>query len=273
MRPPIIETVACVEHRFVYANGLRLHLLDFGGEGRETLLLHGVGGGAWVWHAVAPQLAAGRHVLALDLRGYGESQWSANGRYATDDHVADVEAVLTALGIDAVDLVGFSWGGLIGLALAARSARVGRLCLVDIGPSSPLSEMEVMPLPYRSADMEDALEGERSLAPRAQTATLEAAAALLTAPAAEGGFVRKLDPFFLTRWPFRADDRWDELRALDAELLIVHADESRVLPGEVAERMRDEARQATLVEIADSGHLVPIEQPEALVAAIDRFLT
>lgn len=257
----------------MHANGLRLHVLDFGGQGRDTLLLHGVGGGAWVWHAVAPRLVAGRRVLALDLRGYGESQWSADARYTTEDHVADVELVLTALGVDAVDVVGFSWGGLIGLALAARSDRVGRLCLVDIGPSSMLSETEVMPLPYHSADLEDAIEGERSLAPRALPATLEAAAALLTAPAAAGGFVRKLDPFFVTRWPFRADDRWDELRALERELLIVHADESRVLPREVAERMRDEAKRATLIRIADSGHLVPIEQPEALVAALERFLT
>jgi pimeloyl-ACP methyl ester carboxylesterase len=265
--------VGRVEHRFVHANGLRLHLLDFGGDGPETLLLHGVGGGAWVWHAVAPQLAGTRRVLALDLRGYGESQWSQGGRYATDDHVTDVEAVIATLDLDEIDLIGFSWGGLIGLGLAARSPRVNRLGMVDIGPSSPLSETEVMPLPYRSADMEEAIEGERSLAPRAHARTLEAAAALLTAPAAEGGFVRKLDPFFLTRWPFRADDRWDELRALDRELLIVHAEESRVLPGEVAQRMRDEARRATLVEIAGSGHLVPIEQPDALVAALDRFLS
>lgn len=254
------------------ANGLRLHFLDFGGKGPETLLLHGVGGGAWVWHAVAPLLAARRRVLALDLRGYGESQWSEQGRYTTDDHVEDVASVLASLGVASADVVGFSWGGLVGLALAARSEAVARLCLVDIGPSSPLSETDVMPLPYRSADMEDAVEGERSLAPRATPETLEATAALLTAPAAEGGFVRKLDPYFLARWPFRADDRWEELRGLDRELLIVHAEESRVLPGEVAERMLEEAPRATLVRIPRSGHLVPIEQPEALAAALDGFL-
>ena len=67
----------------------------------------------------------------------------------------------------------------------------------------------------------DAVEKERSLAPRASAETLQAVAALQTRPDAEGRLVRKVDPFFSERWPFRSDDRWAELAAVTCPVLVV----------------------------------------------------
>lgn len=262
-----------VEHVYVQTDSLRLHLLDFGGEGggRTVQLLHGVGGGAWVWHDVGPLLRRLGRVLALDFRGYGESQWSAEGAYATDDHVDDLVALLSPTDRP-VDVVGFSWGGLVGLALAARRPElVRRLAIVDIAPSSPLGETDVRPLPLVLQQHEDAVEAERALAPRAAGATLDAVAALQTRPAEDGRLVRKLDPRFAERWPFRADDRWAELAAVSCPVLVVRAGDSPVLSREEADRMNTYAH-IRLVEIPDCGHLVPLERPAELAAALAEFL-
>ena len=268
--PAVLSATAT--HCFIQVDGRRLHLLDLGGESRPVVFLHGVGGNAWLWLAVCRELAGTGRLLALDLRGYGESQWSADLAYATDDHVGDLDAVLNALEISEVDLVGFSWGGLIGLELAARSSRVRRLAMVDVPPSFAQSETDIPSLAYDFATVDDVIDAARKLSPRADESTLATVAALAVRPAEGGHLVKKHDAYFLLRWPFRSDDCWDALRSLRQPLLVVHATDSPVLSGEVAARMVAEARDARLVEIADCGHMVPIEQPAALAAALAEFL-
>ena len=176
-----------VSHLFVEVAGARLHLLDFGGSGRPVILLHGVLGQAWMWHDVAPGLTAAGRVLALDLRGYGDSQW-ADGGYSTDGHADDVEAVLEALGAEEADLVGFSWGGLVALAIAARRPElVRRLAMIDIPPSSKQSETELPPLIGEYAGHPEAVEAERKLSPRADEPVLATMAAFGTRAAPGAG--------------------------------------------------------------------------------------
>jgi pimeloyl-ACP methyl ester carboxylesterase len=264
--------MAAVEHRFVEVAGVRLHVLDFGGRGLPVVLLHGVGGTAWIWHDVAARLTRARRPLALDFRGYGESQWAPRGDYSTDGHADDVTGVLAALGIEEADIVGFSWGGLVGIALSAGSPLVRRLAVVDIAPSSRLGEHDVAPLPYAFASHAEAVEGERTLSPRASEPTLELLAAHTTRPTEGGRLVRKLDPVLLDRWPFRRDDRWAELRSLHQPVLVVHAEQSAVLSAEDAERMVDTLPDGRLVTIPDCGHLAPTERPEELASALEEFL-
>lgn len=259
--------------RFVFSAGLRLNLLDWGGEGPPLLLLHGVGGNAWMWGGLADELGKSRRPIALDLRGYGDSQWSVQQNYGTDDHVRDVGAVTAALELERFDLVGFSWGGLIGLGFAAaHPERVGRLVMIDIPPSSALPEDAIPPnFRARFDDHADAVEGERALAPRGEEATLEALAALSTRADPDGGLVRKMDPYLTKRWPFRSDERWDELRDLSVPTLVVHAADSPVLSGEDAAAMA-ELPGVTLVTIPESGHLVATEQPRQLGRSITEFI-
>ena len=125
-------------------NGVWLHFQDWpgrregaGGEaaGAETvLLLHGLTQQSHAFDAVAARLARRHRCLALDLRGRGESGWAA-GTYAIPQYVADVLALLDALGLDAVHVLGTSLGGLVGLSLArAAPDRLRSLALNDIGP-------------------------------------------------------------------------------------------------------------------------------------------
>ena len=124
-------------HQFIHTNGLRLHLLDYGGTGPPILLLHGVLGQAWMWRAVAPALSPLGRVIAPDFRGYGDSQWSVGQEYRTVDHAQDIRAICAELGLTTAKVVGFSWGALVGLALSQQAVGlVDRLVMIDIGPSS-----------------------------------------------------------------------------------------------------------------------------------------
>ncbi len=259
--------------RFYFSDGLRLSFLDWPGDGPPVVLLHGVGGNAWMWGGIAAELGAIRRPIALDLRGYGESQWSPTKSYDTADHVGDVEALVDALGLDRFDLVGFSWGGLIGLDFAATHPElVGRLAMIDIPPATDLPEDAIPPnFHARFEDHADAVAGERALAPRAEEPLLEALAALGTRSMPDGGLARKMDPYLTQRWPFRADDRWDQLRGLSVPTLVVHAEESPILSAVEAAAMAS-VPGVELVNISASGHLVVNEQPRHLALALTEFL-
>lgn len=261
-----------ITHGFVEANGLRLHHVDFGGSGTPIVLQHGSTGHAWVWSGVADRLTEVGRVVSLDYRGFGDSQWSSDHAYTTDDLVADLEAVIDPLGASQVDLVGSSWGGLVSIAYAARHpGAVRRLALVDVAPSSTQGEDEVPPMAYDFADHAEVVAAERAANPNAPDEMIEIAATHGTRPGDGGRLYRKRDPYLMTRWPFRADDRWEELAGLDLPVLVVHAAQS-FIPAEVAERVAKETG-GTLVEIDRSGHVVPLENPSALADALVSFLS
>ena len=113
----------------------------------------GVIGNAWNWKAVAAGVRDRRRVVALDFRGYGESQWSPAHDYTTSDHVADLAALIDSLGEDRVDLMGSSWGALVAIQYAAENpGRVGRIVVVDVEASFAQSETDLFPRPTSHAD-------------------------------------------------------------------------------------------------------------------------
>jgi pimeloyl-ACP methyl ester carboxylesterase len=266
--------IATTAHRdvFLTIGGLRLHHVDHGGDGPPILLLHGVTGHAAVWHGVAPRLVDAGQVRALDLRGFGDSQWSADGSYRTRDHAGDVVAILDDLGIDRATLVGSSWGALVSVAVASVAPeRVERLVLVDVEPSFEQRETDLFARPREFATHEDAVAHERASNPHAPAELLDVVVAQGTRPAQAGTLVPKHDPFFFERWPFRSDDWWSALAEITAPTLVVHAGESFVRR-DVTEKMAATLRAGTHVGIAHSTHVVPIDAPEPLASLLLDFL-
>jgi pimeloyl-ACP methyl ester carboxylesterase len=260
-----------VRHAFAEVNGLRLHRLEFGGDGRPILCLHGVTGHAWVWHDAAEPMRSAGMVTSLDMRGYGDSQWSPDRAYTSNDHVADLEGLVSALGADSVNLAGSSWGGLVSLSFAARNpGLVNRLALVDVEPSSAQGETELFPRAKSFASHAEAVEAERKANPHAPDSMIEVMAATGTTPGPDGQLVRKHDPLFFERWPFRSEDHWDELPGLKMPVLVVHAEQS-FTKRETADRMVNEIPDARLLTVPDSGHVIPVEQPAVLGMALAEF--
>ena len=92
---------------FVNANGIRLHYLDWGGKGDVLLFLAGMGCSVHIFDRFAPRLTDKFHVLALDRRGHGDSDYPESG-YDPDTLTEDLRQFLDALGIEKVILTGHS---------------------------------------------------------------------------------------------------------------------------------------------------------------------
>jgi pimeloyl-ACP methyl ester carboxylesterase len=110
-------------HRDVYANGIRLHIAETG-EGPLVLMLHGFGEFWWTWRNQLTAIAdAGFRAVAVDLRGYGDSDKPPRG-YDAWTLSGDVAGLIKALGERKAHLVGHGWGGLLAWSVAALHPRL-----------------------------------------------------------------------------------------------------------------------------------------------------
>jgi pimeloyl-ACP methyl ester carboxylesterase len=135
-----LATIATVQADFVDVDGTRLFVRRWGAPGAPAVLYwHGGGGGSTEWPRIAPALeAAGYSVYAPEAPGYGESPAVEPERYLASSIAEMGAALIDALGIGPVILIGFSWGASIGLRVAALNpGRVRALVLLDGGYLAP----------------------------------------------------------------------------------------------------------------------------------------
>ncbi|MEO8744184.1 MAG: alpha/beta hydrolase [Candidatus Dormibacter sp.] len=119
-----------MRHKTVDLDG-PVHYIDYGGEGKPLLMVHGLGGSALNWMAVAPEIAKSYHALAIDLAGFGQTPLFR--RSAAVGANADlVHAFIDKVIGEPVMLMGNSMGGHIAiLEGAAHQSSVTGLILVD----------------------------------------------------------------------------------------------------------------------------------------------
>ena len=98
-----------------------------------VLIVHGLSFFSWDWIGPASRMAVDRQVAAMDMRGFGDSDWP--GDYSLDANAADIIAVLDHLGWQKVVLIGHSMGGRhCALAAAQAPGRLAGLILIDFSP-------------------------------------------------------------------------------------------------------------------------------------------
>ena len=120
----------------VTTNGLNLHYLDWGNEGKTVVvLLHGLRGHGHSWDDFSAAICQDYHVLALDQRGRGETDWAKDGDYTTPAFAADMAGFCDALNLDSFILVGHSMGGRNSMLFGSEyPEKLKQLVLVDVGP-------------------------------------------------------------------------------------------------------------------------------------------
>lgn len=117
--------------RFVRAGGVNLHYADWGGGGRTLLLLHGDMRTSRSWDAAARDLRSDFRVLALDMRGHGDSDWPESG-YTFAQRADDLESFADSVGLRGVAVAAHSTGGVVAALLAERRPDIfSRLALLE----------------------------------------------------------------------------------------------------------------------------------------------
>jgi 3-oxoadipate enol-lactonase len=268
-----------LEERVYVRRGVRLRCF-VGGSGPPLLLVHGYGGAAWNWAELAPRLP-GRRLLIPDLPGHG-----ASGGLPAAPTLAGYADALGAVcdveGLDQVDVVGHSLGGVVALRLAERrSGLVRRLVLAaaaGISSSGRLGEVLItiagVVRPARIA----ARRVERIAAsPRLRKLVFggfEASNPDLLTERAVHGFLRAAvlhtDALAAGR-ALVADDPRRGLDRVRCPVLVLWGGRDRQVPVEdgfeYARRLR-----APIRVIADCGHLLIGERPDVCARAIEEFL-
>jgi esterase len=287
INPPAIVLPA--DHEVV-VNGLRLHYLDWGNPHLpHVLLLHGGGLTAHTWDMAALLLRDRYHLLALDARGHGDSDWSPDGHYGWEQHVDDVAGLVAALGLRDFALVGMSMGGIIAMRFTARHPEgVRALVIVDVGPET-LAEGRAELARFRAETQEEAdspewfLERAVRFNPHRPVAHLRYSLSHSLKRLPSGKWTWKQDR---RRPPEDAGDRerdeaarralaealWHDLAAITCPALVLRGARSTILSAEVARRTAAALPHGELVEIPNAGHTVQGDNPAAFAAALDTFL-
>lgn len=260
----------------IQRDSTRLHYLEWGETTNPPLvLLHGGAAHAHWWDHLAPIFAHSHRVIALDLRGHGDSAWAIPPAYEIDDYVADVAALIDTLELSPVTLLGHSLGGFIGLAYAIAQPRL--LCgliVVDmrarLRPSRYMRLLQAMPSPVYQ-DEQDLLRRFRLLPAdtRASPQLLQSIAQHSVRNVAAKQLKLKSDRAALTRTP---RDLERKLSRLTCPTLFIRGQDSRYLSARALTELILACPDARGVEIPDSGHHVFLDNPTAFSHAVQIFL-
>jgi esterase len=263
--------------RNVTVNGMRIHYLDWGTGGRQPLiLLHGIARQAHTFDHVAPHFAANYHVIAVDMRGHGDSAWDAQGAYVVEDYVKDIEALIAELKLRNIVLWGNSTGGRVAQMIAGLHPElVSSVIVEDVGPERPreVSNRRADRM-SREADgwaTRDDLYAQAKIEnPRTAEPVLRRLVADGSNQRSDGRIVWKRDPAILNG--FVPTELWATVRRVKAPIIYILGGASNIVPAETQMDIRQALPQAEIVMLPGLGHYPSDEKPAEFLAVVDRFL-
>lgn len=275
--------------RFTTVDGLEIHYSGWGDSADPTVLcVHGLSRVGRDFDPLARGLADDYHVVCPDMPGRGLSQWADDPRewYTNEAMLSVLVTLVDGLGVDSLRYVGTSIGGGLGIALAAGPlADVISHLVVNDFPPDPEDDADEEAveriLEYVSnpptfdtvtgleAHFEDLYRGRFSELSGAEWRRLTVTSARRTD---DGGVTPGYDPGIVVE----ADDDepgpdpWDLWASIDAELLVLHGEDSGILPGDAYERMLEVQPDARGMAV-DCGHAPALNTAEQIGAIRDCF--
>jgi len=267
--------------RFIEANGVKLHYLDYGTAGCPPMVcVHGGAAHAHWFDFVAPGLTPDHHVFAPDLRGHGDSAWADPQTYLFETHAEDLHALLEKLDLNDVVLIGHSMGGMISLLhTATHPGRIGRLVIVDsimLMPMDRVTKMrEFSARPGKSYGTQDELVARYRLEPaESQLAAPEVIHRMAVHSGRKDGE---------GRWQHKADRRvyanfqqiagvplWEKIKV---PALVITGERSTRFTPEVMATIRARAPQVQMKKVPASDHHIMLENPQGFVDVVQEFST
>jgi pimeloyl-ACP methyl ester carboxylesterase len=252
---------------------------------QPAVLLHGGGQTRHAWKRTAAQLAGhGYHAVAIDLRGHGESGWSADGNYTIDRFAQDVVNVAKSFDRPPV-LIGASLGGIASLLGAGEhdGAIIDALVLVDVTPKvDPAGVARIRGfMGSRLADgfasLEEAADAVATYLPnRPRPKSLDGLRKNLR-QGSDGRYRWHYDPAFVhSRSARQEGDREDRMtqaaRRLDVPIMLVRGGSSELVSEEYARRFVADVPHASYVDVHGASHMVAGDVNDAFTQQVVGFL-
>ena len=280
---------------FVEANGIRLHYLEWGGDGPPAVLLHATGFLARLWEPIAVALSARYHVYAYDARGHGDSDKpvlspveETDGGYGWEGLSADLMGFLEAHGLRAVPIVGHSSGAAGAIRLAAlRPEYVSALVLIEptVFPPMPVEGSDARKEQMASgAAKRRMVWGSREdlISAYRQRRTFAGWREDVLRLFAEHGTFQREDGQIELKCPAEIEaemyrnslspDTWDILPRVRCPALVIRGENTEPMLAFVAGGVAGRIPGARMATIAGGSHFVPMERPEAIAAEALAFL-
>ena len=279
---------------FVEANQMRLHYVEWGGDGPPLVMLHATGFLARLWEPIAIALSARYRVYAYDARGHGDSDKPAveaegsESGYGWEGLAGDLQGFLDALGLTRIPIAGHSSGAAGAIRLAAlQVGYVSALVLIEptVFPPMPVEGSDARKEQLASGaakrrmvwdsreELAAAYRGRRTFAGwREDVLRLFAEHGTLER---EDGRIELKCPGEIEAEMYRnslSPDTWDLLPRIGCPTLVIRGEKTEPLLALVAEGVAGRIPGARLVTIAGGSHFVPMEQPEAIAAEALAFL-
>ena len=270
------------QDKFLHANGLRIHYLDWGGEDKPLLiLLHGLRGHCHSWDSFSEPMSVDYHVLAFDRRGRGDTDWAKEGDYSNDSCVADLEGICEALNLTSLILVGHSSGGRHSMTFTPRHPeKVEKLVIVDMPTAADVPDIdriqqELINVPEEFDTFEDLYSHLRKENPYPPEEVLRRRLKYQTKTLPNGKLGWKYD--IAVREQMRnstlaLEDLWPSWRKITCPTLVVRGMETDALTPESAAKMLESHPNAQLAELPRAGHMAFEDNPDAFLEKVSVWL-
>ena len=271
--------------RDVFVRDLKLHYQEWGNaDAPAVVMVHGFGVSGHMFDEFAERMQDHYHLLAIDQRGHGDSDWSPDGDYSREAFVQDLEGFRESLGLERFVLVGHSMGGLNAVSYSnTYPQRVRALVLVDVGPESAKEGVDNIVRFTRGPDeleFEEFVELAHRFNQRRTMENIRERMRHRLKLAESGKWTWKFDKRFRDKESglkigseLSNDQSWQLFRDVRVPTLLVRGAESDVLSAETAERATREMDRARLVTVPAAGHSVPGDNPDEFTAAVREFLS
>ena len=263
--------------KYANVNGLRLHYLDWGSpEKPPMILLHGIARHAHTFDHLAPHFARNFHVLAIDMRGHGDSDWDPEGDYLVEDHVKDLEDLVAQLRLQRITLLGNSTGGRVAQVFAGLHPNlVAKLIVEDVGPERP--DDIASGFARRVKQEAEGWTSEDELVAQLTTENPGVAAAWIRSYAhfgvkrrGDGRLLWKRDPDLVRG--FLPTELWRYVSRITSPTIYILGGQSTIVPAETQRRLKEMLPRCEIVVMPGLGHYPDVESPAEFLAIVDRFL-
>jgi epoxide hydrolase 4 len=269
-----------VEHRFADNDGVRIHYAAIG-EGPLVVMVHGFPDFWYSWRHQMAALADDYRVVAMDLRGYNQSDRPRGvENYAWPFLVGDVAAVIAAEGRESAVVVGHDWGGAIAWSTAMMRPDLVDLLVILNLPHPALIAREIANNPRQRENSAYAFQFQQPDAHEALVS--EGLASWVTDEAARARYVEAFDRsdfeamlnYYKANYP-RPDQAAApaEYPKVRAPVLMFHGlEDEALLPGALNDTWEWVERDLTLVTIPGAGHFVQQDAPDIVSTTLRDWL-